>query len=92
MEIQKAPGLDFEELGLVSRVVIPQKFKVSVFPKYDGYTANSTTGMVVCIVDEFAGANMNFYQISFNTVDIKTPKVPRTTNNHVYSIFPSMLR
>ena len=29
-------GLDFEELGLVSGVVIPQKFKVSVFAKYDG--------------------------------------------------------
>ena len=28
MEIQKVPGLDFEELGLVSGVVIPQKFKV----------------------------------------------------------------
>ena len=36
MEIQKVPGLDFEELGLVSRVVIPQKLKVPVFAKYDG--------------------------------------------------------
>ena len=36
MEIQKVPGLDFEELGLVSGVVIPQKFKVPVFAKYDG--------------------------------------------------------
>ena len=36
MEIQKVPGLDFEELGLVSGVVIPQKFKVPVFTKYDG--------------------------------------------------------
>ena len=36
MEIQKVPGLDFEELGLVSGVIIPQKFKVSTFAKYDG--------------------------------------------------------
>ena len=36
MEIQKIPGLDFRELGLVSGVVIPHKFKASVFSKYDG--------------------------------------------------------
>ena len=30
------PGLDFEELGLVPGVVIPPKFKVPIFPKYDG--------------------------------------------------------
>ena len=34
MEIQKVPGLDFEELGLVSGVVIPLKFKAPVFAKY----------------------------------------------------------
>ena len=33
MEIQKIPGLDF---GLVSGVVIPQKFKAPLFAKYDG--------------------------------------------------------
>ena len=36
MEIQKVPGLDFEELGLVSGVVIPPKFKEPIFAKYDG--------------------------------------------------------
>ena len=36
MEIQKVPGMDLEELGLVFVVVIPQKFKVPVFAKYDG--------------------------------------------------------
>src|SRR4051812_12189643 len=36
MEIQKIPGLDFEELGLVPGVVIPPKFKVPNFAKYDG--------------------------------------------------------
>ena len=36
MEIQKVPGMDFEELGLVSGVVIPQKFKAPIFAKYDG--------------------------------------------------------
>ena len=36
MEIQKVPGLDFEELGLVSGIVIPPKFKAPVFSKYDG--------------------------------------------------------
>ena len=36
MEVQRIPGLDFEELGLVSGVVIPQKFKAPVFAKYDG--------------------------------------------------------
>ena len=36
MEIQRVPGLDFEELGLVSGIVIPPKFKVSLFAKYDG--------------------------------------------------------
>ena len=36
MEIQKVPGLDFEELGLVSGIVIPPKFKVPIFAKYDG--------------------------------------------------------
>ena len=36
MEVQRIPGLDFEELSLVSGVVIPQKFKALVFAKYDG--------------------------------------------------------
>ena len=36
MEIQKVPGIDFEELGLVSGIVIPLKFKVPLFAKYDG--------------------------------------------------------
>ena len=36
MEIQRIPGLDFEELGLVSGVVILKKFKAPVFAKYDG--------------------------------------------------------
>ena len=36
MEVQRIPGLDFEELGLVSGMVIPQKFKAPVFAKYDG--------------------------------------------------------
>ena len=29
-------GLDFEELGLIPGVVIPHKFKVPIFAKYDG--------------------------------------------------------
>ena len=36
MEIQRILGLDIEELGLISGVVIPQKFKVPTFAKYDG--------------------------------------------------------
>ena len=36
MEVQRIPGLDFEELGLVSGVVIPQKFKSPIFARYDG--------------------------------------------------------
>ena len=36
MEIQKVFGLDFEELGLVTGIVIPLKFKAPVFAKYDG--------------------------------------------------------
>src|SRR3954470_8153502 len=36
MELQKVPGLDFNDLGLISDVVIPPKFKVPVFAKYDG--------------------------------------------------------
>ena len=36
MEIQRVSGLDFEELGLVSGIVIPPKFKVPLFAKYDG--------------------------------------------------------
>ena len=36
MEIQKVPGLNFEDLGLVSGVVIPPKFKIPAFAKYDG--------------------------------------------------------
>src|SRR3954471_5723392 len=38
MEIQKIPGLDFNDLGLASDVVIPPKFKVHVFAKYDGFS------------------------------------------------------
>ena len=40
MEIQKVPGLDFEELGLVSGIVIPPKFKVPLFAKYDGVSSS----------------------------------------------------
>src|SRR3954467_3224690 len=36
VEIQKIPGLDFEELGLVPGVIIPPKFKTPAFAKYDG--------------------------------------------------------
>ena len=36
MEIQRVPGLDFEDLGLVSGIVTPLKFKVPLFAKYDG--------------------------------------------------------
>src|SRR3954470_17124179 len=36
VEIQKIPGLDFEELGLVPGVAIPPKFKTPAFAKYDG--------------------------------------------------------
>ena len=36
MENQKVHGLDFEDLGLVSGVVIPHKFKVPTFAKSDG--------------------------------------------------------
>src|SRR3954468_13187443 len=36
VEIQKVPGLDFEELGLVPGVIIPPKFKTPAFAKYDG--------------------------------------------------------
>ena len=36
VEIQVVPGLDFDDLGLISRVAIPHKFKVPIFAKYDG--------------------------------------------------------
>ena len=36
MEVQRVPGLDFEELGLVAGIGIPPKFKVPTFSKYDG--------------------------------------------------------
>ena len=36
MELQRVPGLDFEDLGLVAGIVIPPKFKVPVFVRYDG--------------------------------------------------------
>ena len=36
VEIQAIPGLDFDDLGLISGVVIPHKFKIPVFVKYDG--------------------------------------------------------
>ena len=35
MELQRVPGLDSEELGLVAGIVIPPKFKVPTFAKYD---------------------------------------------------------
>ena len=36
VEIQVVPGLDFGDLGLVPGVLIPYKFKISIFAKYDG--------------------------------------------------------
>ena len=36
MELQRVLGLDFEDLGLVAGIVIPPKFKVPVFVRYDG--------------------------------------------------------
>ena len=36
VEIQAVPGLDFGDLGLIPRVVIPHKFKIPIFSKYDG--------------------------------------------------------
>ena len=40
MEIQRVPGLDLEELALVPGVVIPPKFKVPTFEKYDGVSCH----------------------------------------------------
>ena len=39
MEIQWVPGLDFVELVLVPGVVIPPKFKVPIFAKYDSVSS-----------------------------------------------------
>ena len=36
VEIQVVPSLDFSDLGLVPGVVIPHKFKIPIFAKYDG--------------------------------------------------------
>ena len=36
VEIQAVPGLDFDDLGLISGVIIPHKFKVPTVAKYDG--------------------------------------------------------
>ena len=36
MELQKVPGLDFEDLGLIAGIVIHLKFKVQIFARYDG--------------------------------------------------------
>ena len=36
VEIQAILGLDFDDLGLIFGVVIPHKFKIPVFVKYDG--------------------------------------------------------
>ena len=51
MEIQKVPGMDFEELGLVSGIVIPPKFKVSVFAKYDGGFMFQNAPLILCEED-----------------------------------------
>ena len=51
MEVRKVPGLEFEELGLVSGVVIPQKFKVPVFAKYDGGFMSQDAPPVLCEED-----------------------------------------
>ena len=36
VKIQVIPGLNFDDLGLISGVVIPHKFKIPTFAKYDG--------------------------------------------------------
>ena len=36
VEIQVVPGLEFGDLGLVPGVVIPHKFKIPIFSKYNG--------------------------------------------------------
>ena len=40
VEIQKVPGLDFGDLGLITGVVIHNKFKVPIFAKYDGVSCS----------------------------------------------------
>ena len=42
VEIQVDPGLDFDDLGLISGVVIPHKFKILVFAKYDGFIVQNS--------------------------------------------------
>ena len=51
MEIHRLPGLDFEELGLVSRVVIPRKFKAPFFAKYDGGVLPKAPSPFLCKED-----------------------------------------
>ena len=40
MEIQKVPGLNFDDLGLVLGVVIPPKFKTLIFANYVGISCS----------------------------------------------------
>ena len=66
MEVQKIPGLDFEELRLVSGVVIPQKFKAPVFSKYDGVSSHTADRnlWVHFFQDSLSGTQLEwFYQL-----------------------------
>ena len=45
------PGLDFKELGLVSGIVIPPKFKAPVFAKYDGGFVSQDAPPILCEED-----------------------------------------
>ena len=54
IEIQVVPDLDFDDLGLISGVVIPHKFKIPTFAKYDRGFLSKTPFEVLCAQDTAA--------------------------------------
>ena len=86
MEVQRVPGLDFEELGLVSRVVIPKKFKVPAFAKYDGVSCPKLhlRSYFRKIRPHTADRNLwvHFFQDNLSGTQLEWFYQPEGTNNH----------
>ena len=82
------PGLDFEELGLVSRVVIPPKFKIPTFSKYDGVSCPKMhLRSYVCEIQPYTADRklwIHFFQESLASTQLEWFYQLEGTNIHTW--------
>ena len=86
MKIQKVPGLNFDDLGFVSGVIIPPKFKTPTFSNYYGVSCPKLhfRSYVRKIQPHTTDKNLwlHFFQESLSETQLEWYYQPEGTNIH----------